>query len=109
MENSYTNRTPQIAESDLARQATLAASAAAKNASAGAKSAAEGFNRFVDGQDHAAASRGRQVPIDESKKDFWDSFGDAGNSRQSGGSSAIGTSAMKKTPAKKEDDAWEKW
>lgn len=34
----------------------------------------------------------RSTPIDESKKDFWDSFAEAGNSRQS----AVGTSAIKK-------------
>jgi len=47
------------------------------------------------------------VPIDESKKDFWDSFAEAGNNRPS----AIGTSAVKKTggPAKKDEDNWDKW
>jgi ADP-ribosylation factor GTPase-activating protein 1 len=45
----------------------------------------------VEGSD---GSRGayRSTPIDESKKDFWDSFAEAGNSRQS----AVGTSAIKK-------------
>lgn len=55
------------------------------------------------------------APLDESRKDFWDSFSDAGAARQSGaggfsggmggGSSAIGTSAVKKG----KDDDWEKW
>lgn len=55
------------------------------------------------------------MPIDESKKEFWDSFADAGSSR----SSAIGTSAVKKAGGngglsggglgKKEGDDWEKW
>ena len=50
------------------------------------------------------------MPIDESKKDFWDSFSEAGSARPS----AIGTSAVKKTgpgsgQAKKEEDNWDKW
>jgi len=56
----------------------------------------------------------RSAPLDESKKDFWDSFAEAGNSRPS----AIGTSAVKKAggsgmgggPGKKADeDNWDKW
>lgn len=108
-EHSLITSPPQVAESDFAKQASIAASTAAKNASLGARSAAENFNRFVEGQDNAAASRSRQAPIDESRKDFWDSFGDAGTAKQGSGSSAIGTSAMKKGGAKKEDDGWEKW
>jgi ADP-ribosylation factor GTPase-activating protein 1 len=56
--------------------------------------------------------------MDESKRDFWDSFAEAGNSRQTGGGgggsfggakpSAIGTSAVKNQGAKKDDD-WDKW
>lgn len=60
----------------------------------------------------ATPSSVRSVPIDESKKDFWDSFAEAGNARPS----AIGTSAVKKAggpPAasigKKDDDNWDKW
>ena len=53
----------------------------------------------------------RDVPIDESKKDFWDSFAEAGAQKQK--SSAVGTSAIKKaggggTGARK-DDEWDKW
>jgi ADP-ribosylation factor GTPase-activating protein 1 len=64
------------------------------------------------------------VPIDESKKDFWDSFAEAGAQRQQGqslmggrGNSAVGTSAIKKSTggmgggrgggAKK--DEWDEW
>jgi ADP-ribosylation factor GTPase-activating protein 1 len=37
------------------------------------------------------------VPIDESKKDFWDSFAEAGAARQQQARpSAVGTSAIKK-------------
>lgn len=77
----------------------------------GVRSAGEGFNRFVEGSD---GSGRRNVPIDESKKDFWDSFADAGAQRQEAvRPSAVGTSAIKKpaTPMgpKKEDDGWEKW
>lgn len=103
----------QLAESDLAKQAQIAAANVAKGAQSGAKNAADNFNRFVEGSNTSGAAT-RTVPLDESKKDFWDSFAEAGNSRQS----AIGTSAVKKTSvggvaggpgAKKEEDNWDKW
>ncbi|KAH8802706.1 hypothetical protein F5884DRAFT_802808 [Xylogone sp. PMI_703] len=104
----------KLAESDLAAQARLTAAQVARNAQTGAKSAAEGFNRFVEGPS-ASSAKSRNVPIDESKKDFWDSFAAAGAGR-SGGSSAVGTSAIKKAGggagggamAQKDDD-WDKW
>lgn len=99
-----------MAESDLAKQASIAASTVAKGAQSGAKNAADGFNRFVEGNNSAAGGGGqRQVPIDESKKDFWDSFAEAGSSNSR--PSAIGTSAVKKGggPAKKDGDNWDKW
>lgn len=66
------------------------------------------------------------MPLDESKKDFWDSFAEAGSARQTGGggfgggagSSAIGTGAVKKSGAnggggaakgKMDEDNWDKW
>lgn len=58
------------------------------------------------------------MPLDESKKDFWDSFADAGTARQS----AVGTSAIKKNngsgggmgggagnKGKMDGDDWDKW
>ena len=60
------------------------------------------------------------MPLDESKKDFWDSFAEAGNARST--PSAIGTNAVKKTggsgtglggagggKGKMDDDNWDKW
>lgn len=53
--------------------------------------------------------------MDESKKDFWDSFADAGAQKSS---SSIGTSAVKGGGSgasqglmgkKKDDDNWDKW
>ncbi|RQM06628.1 hypothetical protein DH86_00001253 [Scytalidium sp. 3C] len=108
----------KLAETDLAAQARLTAAQVARNAQVGARSAAENFNRFVEGpSSSAASSRYRNVPIDESKKDFWDSFAAAGASR-SGGSSAVGTSAIKKASgggagassmSSNKDDEWDKW
>lgn len=91
----------QLAEADIANQARLTAAQLAKQAQTGAKGAAENFNRFVEGQGSDGTGY-RKAPIDESKKDFWDSFGKPDDS----GPSAIGTAAMKK---KKEGDDWEKW
>lgn len=98
----------QIAETDFAAQARNTAAQAAKVAQSGAKAAGDGFNRFVEG--NQSSSSYRQAPIDESKKDFWDSFAEAGANRPS----AVGTSAIKKpTPSpigpKKDEDNWDKW
>ncbi|TVY34665.1 ADP-ribosylation factor GTPase-activating protein [Lachnellula subtilissima] len=111
----------KIAETDLAAQARITAANVARGAQTGAKSAADGFNRFVEGNDIGGAGAGaggrgkyRQAPLDESKKDFWDSFADAGATRESK-PSAIGTSAVKKGnggpggPPGKKDDDWDKW
>ncbi|KAH6677581.1 putative ADP-ribosylation factor GTPase-activating protein GCS1 [Halenospora varia] len=108
----------KIAETDIAAQARFAAGTVAKGAQTGAKSAADGFNRFVEGNGgNSGGGAYRQAPIDESKKDFWDSFAEAGNSRPS----AIGTSAVKKgnssssglmgggAGGKKKDDDWDNW
>lgn len=53
------------------------------------------------------------MPLDESKKDFWDSFAEAGSARQN---AAVGTSAIKKSTGtggaaggKSEEDNWDKW
>ncbi|RDL31467.1 Uncharacterized protein BP5553_09676 [Venustampulla echinocandica] len=103
----------KIAETDLAAQARVTAGQVARGAQTGAKNAADGFNRFVEGNGSSGGAY-RQAPIDESKKDFWDSFAEAGNSKPS----AIGTSAVKKGgssaglmggAAKKDEDNWDKW
>ncbi|KIN07727.1 hypothetical protein OIDMADRAFT_186605 [Oidiodendron maius Zn] len=100
----------KLSETDLAAQARITAAQVARGAQTGARSAADNFNRFVEGNGGAERSV-RSVPIDESKKDFWDSFAEAGNNRPS----AIGTSAVKKAPGppgaigKKDDDNWDKW
>jgi len=93
----------RLAEADLAAQARRTAEQLARTAQTGAKGASESFNRFVEGE-----SSTRQAPLDESKKDFWDSFG---NSADRPKPSAIGTSAMKGssggTATKDEWDAWD--
>lgn len=66
----------------------------------------------MEGTDGSSGySRSRQVPLDESKKDFWDSFG--GQDEKA----SVGTAAMRKggngggTSSKKRDDGdeWENW
>lgn len=68
----------------------MTASQLAKNAQVSAaqvsRGASDTFNRFVEGE----SSSGRSKPIDESKADFWDSFG-----KPEEKPSSIGTSAMK--------------
>ncbi|KAL3420403.1 ADP-ribosylation factor GTPase-activating protein GCS1 [Phlyctema vagabunda] len=114
----------KLAETDLAAQARLTAAQVAKGAQTGAKSVGEGFNRFVEGPSSSSGGAYRNAPIDESKKDFWDSFAEAGASRQ--GNAAVGTSSIKRKNddgygsggiggagagggGKKESDDWEKW
>jgi ADP-ribosylation factor GTPase-activating protein 1 len=98
----------KLAEADLATQARLTAAQIAKTAQSGAKGAADGFNRFVEGSDGPGPGTRRTAPIDESKKDFWDSFG-----KPEAGSSAIGTAAMRgngtQGMAGKKDEDWENW
>ncbi|KAM5377726.1 hypothetical protein ACJA88_006407 [Fusarium oxysporum] len=102
----------QFAEGDFAKQAQLTASAFAKQAQAAGKNAQEGFTRFVEGPEN---QKGREAPLDESKKSFWDEFSNLADQRQPANNS-IGTSAMgmgKKStaapPPKKQDDAWDDW
>ncbi|ROT39439.1 ADP-ribosylation factor GTPase-activating protein GCS1 [Sodiomyces alkalinus F11] len=107
----------QLAESDFARQAQAAAGQVGRAAQQRARSAQSGLNRFVEGprDDY------RQVPIDESKRGFWDEFSSlAGEQHQQhksrpSGNSSIGTSAMKPSssstaapPATKKDE-WDAW
>ncbi|KAF4826387.1 ADP-ribosylation factor GTPase-activating protein GCS1 [Colletotrichum siamense] len=105
----------QLAESDFARQAQVAAGNVGRAAQQGARNAHDGFNRFVEGGPNTQGGQGsRQAPLDESKKDFWDSFSNLADQRQTNSGSSIGTSAMgKKTggaaaPAtKKDNDGWD--
>ncbi|KAK4126548.1 ArfGap-domain-containing protein [Parathielavia appendiculata] len=85
----------QIAESDLAAQARLAAAQAARSAQAGAKSAQEGLSRFVEGPSGSGYKPVNSENFDESKRSFWDEFSAAADQRKKTGSS-IGTSAMGK-------------
>lgn len=86
----------------------------------GAKNASESFNRFVEGGPGGPggpnSAQYRQVPIDESKREFWDDFASLADQRNSQGSSAIGTAAMGKgargaAPSKtqKQQDDWDDW
>jgi ADP-ribosylation factor GTPase-activating protein 1 len=116
-----TNPKLQIGESDLAAQARIAAAQVARGAQTGAKNAADGFNRFVEGNGGSTSSGGayRSMPLDESKKDFWDSFAEAGNHNSR--PSAMGTSSIKKgngannaggssgAKGKMDGDDWDKW
>ncbi|KAL3955421.1 hypothetical protein ACCO45_010984 [Purpureocillium lilacinum] len=52
------------------------------------KNAHDGFNRFVEGNDHAR----RDAPLDASRKDFWDDFSSLAEQKKA--NSSIGTSAM---------------
>ncbi|KAK3954521.1 hypothetical protein QBC32DRAFT_336225 [Pseudoneurospora amorphoporcata] len=122
----------QIAESELAAKARVAAAQAAMSAQtvaqAGAKTATESFNRFVEGGPSNSAGGGyRPVPtggggssnFDESKRSFWDDFSSVADQRKAAGGSSIGTAVMGKggsgssaaappsVAAKK--DEWDDW
>jgi ADP-ribosylation factor GTPase-activating protein 1 len=102
----------QLAESDIAAQARVAAGTVAgtvaKTAQSGAKTASESFTRFVEGP---SGSGYKPVPFDESKRAFWDDFSSVAEQKDS----SIGTSAMGKggsgrpsQPASKKDE-WDDW
>ncbi|TQV96084.1 hypothetical protein V2A60_003471 [Cordyceps javanica] len=105
----------KFAEGDFAKQAQLAASQVARQAQLAGKNAQEGFNRFVEGNETGHGAR-RQAPLDESKKDFWDSFSSLADPKPAQTNSSIGTSAMgmgKKgstaPAAQKKTDEWDDW
>lgn len=104
----------QIAESDLTAQARLTAAQAAKTIQTGTKGAAERFNNFVEntGEGNTAA-RSSNPKVEPERRDFWDSFGDAGADNKSKGSS-IGTAAMRKGGGSGgggdgKGDGWDSW
>lgn len=101
----------QIASSDLAAQARLAALQAGQGLQAGAKGAADSISKFVEGQDDGAAGSARRKAEPE-RKDFWDSFG-APDNTESSKPSSIGTSAMKGGGGggvgRPKDDGWDYW
>lgn len=107
----------QVGESDFAAQAKGWGSRLAQTAQMSARSASEGFNKFVEGSDGHSSTTSRKVPLDESKKSFWDDFASAADQRKPQGSS-IGTSAMGKgagsggattAASKKSKDEWDDW
>lgn len=60
------------------------------------------------GDGPSGPGRSRQAPLDETKKDFWDSFG--GQDEKT----SVGTAAMRKGGSaggkkKEEGDEWENW
>lgn len=93
----------------------MAAATAAKTAQSGARSAQEGFNRFVEGPTAGGYS---SVPMDDSRRAFWDDFSNLADQRKSQ-SSSIGTSALSSRgggsagggaqPPAKGKDEWDDW
>ena len=83
----------------------------ARSAQVGAKNAQENFSRFVEGPD--GRSNYRQVPIDESKRGFWDDFSSIAEQQRQPAGSAIGTAAMgkgNKGPSNANaKDEWDDW
>lgn len=126
----------QVAGSDIAANARLAATQVVISAQTGAKSAATNFSRYVEGKNtnklSSNGNRYRPTPLEnDGKMDYWDDFGDINNT---GGnhnvnlksnlmtSNSVGTNAIKKAgggggnhyvgigmPAKKDEDTWESW
>ena len=110
---------PQLAQTDFAAQASKGLATVTSGVASGAKGATEQFQKFVEGQDNAAAaSAARSGPgkqAEPERKDFWDSFGAPDEpATTTVKPSSIGTAAMKKTTSntndagtkKKKDDGW---
>lgn len=101
----------QIAEADLATTARLTAAQAAKTIQSGTKGAADRFNSFVEDTGSGGASGGaaKGVGVEPERRDFWDSFGDAGAEKK-GSSGAIGTAAMRKGGGSGgKEEGWGDW
>ena len=100
----------QIAESDLTAQARLTATQAAKTIQTGTKGAAERFNNFVENTGEGSTARSKAA-VEPERRDFWDSFGDAGSDKSKG--SSIGTAAMRKGGGggggEGKGDGWDNW
>ncbi|KAF2201718.1 ADP-ribosylation factor GTPase-activating protein 1 [Delitschia confertaspora ATCC 74209] len=123
----------KLSEADLAAQARNTAVTLGQNIQKGTTAAGSTLTRFIEGDDHPSSSNSRNA--EPEKKDFWDSFGaapkgpakdkqdfwdefaSAGETRNkpvvgmgvAKKPSGIGTSAVKKTTTKKEDDGWSEW
>ena len=76
----------QLSEADVAKQAQLAAmnigGTVTSTLQTGSRNATEAFSRFVEGDEHRPHNTNatRNQP-DEDKRDFWDSFAEAGEVR----------------------------
>lgn len=109
----------QLAQTDFAAQASRGLATVTSGVASGAKGATEQFQKFVEGQDNAAAASAARsgTRAEPERKDFWDSFGVADEpTTATAKPSSIGTAAMKKTTSntndaaagakKKKDDGW---
>ena len=62
----------------------------------------------------STAARSSKSKVEPERRDFWDSFGDAGADNKSKGSSSIGTAAMRKGGGgsgggEGKGDGWDNW
>lgn len=101
-----TNTSLQLAESEFAAQARLAATEVSRNIQTGARGATDSLARFVEGPEssqHRSTSQARG--FEPERKDFWDDFSAVGEERVRKAnatptsatlSGSIGTAAMKK-------------
>ncbi|OAX84082.1 hypothetical protein ACJ72_01540, partial [Emergomyces africanus] len=91
-----TNKTKQLAETDLAAQARLAASEVTRNVQTGTRGAADAFSRFVEGPSAERISPGgsQRRTFEPERKDFWDDFAALADETRNSG--AIGTTAMRR-------------
>ncbi|OAT02613.1 zinc finger protein gcs1 [Blastomyces dermatitidis ER-3] len=93
--------TKQLAETDLAAQARLAAAEVSRNVATGTRGAADALTRFVEGPPSSGSASGgsgsafgsQRRTLEPERKDFWDDFAALGEERRRSG--AIGTTAMR--------------
>jgi ADP-ribosylation factor GTPase-activating protein 1 len=98
-----------LAEADLAKQAQATAltigGTVASTLQTGTRNATETLNRFVEGDDHHAANpHTAKTGPDEDKRDFWDSFASAGETRM-----AEQEAARKKKVEPERKDFWDEF
>ncbi|KAL2833115.1 hypothetical protein BJY01DRAFT_225510 [Aspergillus pseudoustus] len=105
--DSYIQPTAKsLAESDFAAQARQHAAHFGQNIQVGARGAADSFTRFVEGPENDPLRRGRPAAgasAEPERKDFWDDFSSLAaqdnHRRNASKTGALGTAAMKPSPA----------
>lgn len=108
MPTLHTNEHLQLAEADLAKQAQATAftigGTVASTLQTGTRNATDTLSRFVDPDEAHHPTNGPKPGPDDDKRDFWDSFASAGETRM-----AEQEAARKKRMEPERKDFWDEF